>query len=251
MAIEVFNRYEHKYLLDPATYEKVLRVMDEHMEMDSHNVNHGPYTIANIYFDTRDDYLIRRSLEKPVYKEKLRLRAYGVPELDSKVFLELKKKFNGLVNKRRTKIFLGEAYDFAATGKKPPVRDFMNGQVLREIEYFLSIHDIMPKVYLAYDRIAYFENGNPDLRISFDKNIRTRRSDVRLESGDYGEKLFDRDIYVMEIKTSLAKPLWLAHMLTDLNIKRVGFSKYGTEFRHYIHAASRTVELPVEGREAI
>ncbi len=238
MAIEVFNRYEHKYLLDRATYEKVLSIMDEHMELDSHNENHEPYQIANIYFDTEDDHLIRHSLSKPIYKEKLRLRAYGVPDEDSKVFLEMKKKFRGLVNKRRTVLRLGEAYKFVETGVIPEFRDYMNRQVLKEMAYFLSINKLRPKVYLAYDRVAYHEKGNPDLRISFDMNIRTRRTDVRLEAGTHGERLLEGDVYLMEIKTYTAMPLWLAHMLNELDIKRIRFSKYGTEFRQYINGSA-------------
>lgn len=236
MAIEVFNRYEHKYMLDRKTYEKVIEVMDQHMELDSHNENHKPYTIANIYYDTADDHLIRASLQKPKYKEKLRLRAYGVPKKDSKVFLEIKKKYNGIVNKRRTTLTLKEAYDFVKSGKKPPLKDYMNAQILEEINYFLKVYDLTPKLYLAYDRIAYFEKGNPDLRISFDTNIRSRRYDVRLETGDYGELLLDGDVYLMEVKTSLAKPLWLVHVMTELDIKRTSFSKYGTEFKEMVNS---------------
>lgn len=236
MAIEVFNRYEHKYMLDRKTYEKVIEVMDQHMELDSHNENHKPYTIANIYYDTADDHLIRASLQKPKYKEKLRLRAYGVPKKDSKVFLEIKKKYNGIVNKRRTTLTLKEAYDFVKSGKKPNLKDYMNAQVLEEINYFLKVYDLTPKLYLAYDRIAYFEKGNPDLRISFDTNIRSRWYDVRLEAGDYGDLLLDGDVYLMEVKTSLAKPLWLVHMMTDLDIKRTSFSKYGTEFKEMVNS---------------
>ena len=110
MAIEIFNRYEHKYKLDTKTFNKVLEIMDEHMELDSHCGEHSLYTIANIYYDTKDNSLIRESLSKPAYKEKLRLRSYGVPDMDSKVFLEIKKKYRGLVNKRRTTLELGEAY---------------------------------------------------------------------------------------------------------------------------------------------
>lgn len=234
MVIEVFNRFEHKYMMDKETYMRVLEVMDEHMELDKHNPEHKPYTIANIYYDTDDDHLIRTSLSKPVYKEKLRLRAYGVPDMDTKVFLEIKKKFKGIVNKRRTTMKLDEAYSFAETGVRPEIKPYMNRQVLNEITYFLKIYDLKPKLYLAYDRVAYFERGNPDLRISFDTNIRSRRYDVRLESGDYGEQLLDKDTYLMEIKTGRAKPLWLAHMLTELGIKRNSFSKYGTEFRRTI-----------------
>lgn len=232
MPIEVFNRYEHKYLIDRATYEKVLEIMDRHMTLDKHNQDHKPYTIANVYYDTPDDYLIRKSLSKPVYKEKLRLRSYGVPNSDTKVFLEIKKKYNGLVNKRRSVLKLSEAHNLLETGKIPEIKDYMNGQVLNEIAYFLSHYDLMPKVYLAYDRVAYFEQGNQDLRISFDMNIRSRRYNVALEKGDYGEMLLDGDTYLMEIKTSRAKPLWLTNMLTELNIKRQSFSKYGTEYKN-------------------
>lgn len=231
MAIEVFNRYEHKYLIDRKTFQEVIKIMDEHMEIDSHNINHTPYTIANIYFDTPDDYLIRTSLQKPKYKEKLRLRAYGIPNENSKVYLEIKKKFKGIVNKRRTTLRLSEAYSFVETGICPSPKEYMNTQVLHEIEYFLKIYDLSPKLYLAYDRIAYFEKENKDLRISFDTNIRSRRYDLKLENGDFGERLLDDDVYLMEIKTSLAKPLWLTHMLDEFGLQRKSFSKYGTEYK--------------------
>lgn len=235
MAIEVFNRFEHKYLLDKATFERVIKIMDEHMVIDAYNPNHKPYTIANIYFDTPDDYLIRTSLSKPEYKEKLRLRSYGVPKANEKVFLEIKKKYNGIVNKRRTALTLSDAYSFVRTGKTPELKDYMNKQVLSELEYFLKIYDLSPKLYLAYDRIAYFEKDNQDLRISFDMNIRSRRYDLALERGDYGKKLLPDGVYLMEIKTSLAKPLWLTKMLSELEIKRVSFSKYGAEFKDMIN----------------
>lgn len=232
MAIEVFNRHEQKYFLDTYTFLKVLDIMDKYMQPDKYNIDHKPYTISNIYFDTEDNYLIRASLSKPKYKEKLRLRSYGVPNADSKVFLEIKKKVAGVVNKRRTVLKLSEAYDFVSSGKKPEEKEYMNKQVLKEIEYFLKVYHLKPKVYLAYDRIAYFEKGNEDLRISFDQNIRTRRYDVALEKGDYGEKLLPDGIYLMEIKTSRAMPLWLTKMLAKYDIKRRSFSKYGTEFIH-------------------
>ena len=231
MAQEVFSRFEHKYLLDRETYERVTEIMHKHMESDPYNKDGKPYTISNIYFDTEGDALIRTSLEKPVYKEKLRLRGYGIPSFDSKVFFEIKKKYKGLVNKRRTAITLTDAYDFAETGVAPYKKEYMNGQVLKEIAYFLKFYKPQPKVYLAYDRLAFFEKGNPDLRISFDTNIRSRRYNLGLEKGDYGERLLPDGLYLMEIKTSLAKPMWFADMLSELDIKRQSFSKYGTEFK--------------------
>ena len=234
MAQEVFNRYEHKYLIDKETYQRLIPIICEHMEADKFNIGGKPYTISNIYYDTADDYLIRKSLEGPKYKEKLRLRAYGVPDKETRVFLEIKKKFNGLVNKRRTKLKLTDAYDFAGTGVKPEASDGVNPQILNEIEYFLERYELMPKLYIAYDRIAYFEKGNSNLRISFDTGIRTRRCDLKLEHGDYGTPLLAKNMYLMEIKTSQAKPLWLTAALTELGIRRTGFSKYGEEFKGYI-----------------
>lgn len=232
MAIEVFNRYEHKYMLNQETYLRVLDEIEKHMVPDAHNVGRKPYTIANIYFDTPDDYLIRESLSKPPYKEKLRLRAYGVPQENTKVYLEIKKKYNGIVNKRRTTLRLREAYAFAETGTEPAYKEYMNRQVMREIAYFLKRYDVSPKLYLAYDRIAYFEKDNTDLRISFDSNIRSRRYDLKLENGDYGTPLLAENKYLMEVKTSLAKPIWLAELLTEFGIRRNSFSKYGTEYKN-------------------
>lgn len=247
MATEVFNRFEHKYMMDYDTFKKVSNALERYMVADSHNPNGKPYTIANIYYDTADDYLIRNSLSKPCYKEKLRLRSYGVPNEDSMVFLEIKKKFNGIVNKRRTKLMLNEAYAFAETGIPPEYREYMNKQVLNEIEYFLKIYDVSPKLYLAYDRIAYFEKGNNDLRISFDTNIRARRYDLGLELGDFGENVTDKDMYLMEVKTHLAKPMWLTELMTDLDIKRKSFSKYGTEYKNTL-TKGKSEEAPLFAR---
>ncbi len=242
-AIEVFNRYEHKYILKEKTLLEVLKVMDERMALDPYNAGRKPYTIANIYYDTPDNYLIRSSLSKPEYKEKLRLRAYGVPNEDSRVYLEIKKKYKGLVNKRRTALNLREAYEFADNGIIPAIKPYMNAQVMRELEYFLRIYNLSGRVYIAYDRIAYFEKKNGDLRISFDMNIRSRRHDLKLENGTYGDRLLDGDSYLMEIKTSLAKPLWLADMLSEFEIRRTAFSKYGTEFK--LNGSSLTEARPV------
>ena len=138
MAIVVFSRYEKKYLIDDSTYRYIIDSISDHMVPDKYSKNGEFYNIANIYYDTLDDALIRASIEKPVYKEKLRLRSYGVPELDDKVFLEIKKKYKGLVNKRRTKLKLCEAYDLTMDGIYPEIQDYMNPQVLSEIEYFLK-----------------------------------------------------------------------------------------------------------------
>lgn len=238
MAIEVFNRYENKYFVSEKILEDFQGRLSEYMELDAYNQSHDTYSITNIYYDTPDNYLIRTSLAKPSYKEKLRLRSYGVPELDSQVYIEIKKKFNGLVNKRRSSITLSDAYSLIKTGKMtdPTPRNgvSMNRQVIREIEYFLSRHEVSPAVYLAYDRKAYFGIAHEDVRISFDTNIRTRRYDLKLESGSHGQKLVEDGIWLMEIKVANNMPLWLTRLLSEFEIYPVSFSKYGTEYKKFI-----------------
>ncbi|WP_151733504.1 polyphosphate polymerase domain-containing protein ['Paenibacillus yunnanensis' Narsing Rao et al. 2020] len=234
MAIEVFNRYENKYLLDDAAYRKLYAELLEYMEPDDYNKQHEFYSITNIYYDTASNTLIRNSLSKPKYKEKLRLRAYGVPNQDSKVYLEIKKKVFGLVNKRRTSLKLHEAYEFVRTGQAPEYKDYMNKQVIEEIKYFLSCYELEPKVYLSYDRKALFCKNNRDLRITFDTNIRSRRCDLQMEHGVYGEPLLEPGQWLMEVKAEKTIPVWLAGMLSEHRMYRTSFSKYGNEYKRTI-----------------
>jgi len=242
MAIEVFNRYESKYLMDHAAYEKIYAALLEYMEKDEYNKNEF-YCISNLYFDTPHDSLIRQSLAKPKYKEKLRLRAYGVPNEDAKVYLEIKKKVFGLVNKRRTALKLNEAYEFVRTGQPPEFQPYMNAQVLDEIEYFLRLYDLEPKVYLSYDRKALFDKTSRDLRITFDTNIRCRRYDVQLERGDYGEQLMQPGQWLMEVKAEKTVPAWLSKMLSEHGLYRTSFSKYGNEYKKLLKTRQMMPDL--------
>ncbi|MNC14081.1 VTC domain protein [compost metagenome] len=231
MAIEVFNRYENKYLFDTAAYHKLYNELLEYMEPDDYNKQHEFYSITNLYYDTPSNTLIRNSLSKPKYKEKLRLRAYGVPNEETKVYLEIKKKVFGLVNKRRTSLKLHEAYDFVRTGTPPEYKDYMNKQVVEEIKYFLSCYDLKPMVYLSYDRKALFCKNNRDLRITFDTNIRSRRCDLKMEHGTYGEQLLEPGQWLMEVKAEKTIPVWLSKMLSEHQMYRTSFSKYGNEYK--------------------
>lgn len=231
MAIEVFNRYENKYLLSARTFEKLERRLAEYMELDEYNKSSETYSITNLYYDTPDSYLIRTSLAKPAYKEKLRMRAYGVPKLESRVYVEIKKKVAGLTNKRRSEITLAAAYPFLQTGALPTPDPRLNTQVLNEIQYMLERNPLRPALYLAYDRRAYFGIGEHDLRISFDRGLRSRRTELRMEAGDFGAPLLAADVWLMEVKSSQSLPLWLARLLAELEIYPTGFSKYGFEYK--------------------
>ncbi len=239
MAIEVFNRFEKKYFVTEEQLGRVLDVIESRMEPDKHNIDRQVYTIRNIYFDTEDNQLIRNSLAKPLYKEKIRLRTYAGAGKEAKAFLEIKKKFNGLVNKRRTKMEAGEAIAFVENGGKIIYKPYMNPQVVKELSYMVSRYRLKPKVMIAYDRLAYFEKGNPDLRVSLDTNIRTRRDELDMNAGSHGRLLLPRNIWLMEIKTARAMPVWLTELLAEEGIRRVSFSKYGTEYKNYLKEQER------------
>ena len=235
MAIEVFNRHEKKYQLDYDKFYKLKNDISDYMELDKNNKRGKSYVIANLYYDTEDSYLIRHSLQKPTYKEKLRLRTYGVPDENKKVFLEIKKKVNGTVNKRRSSIVLNDAYAFLETGDMPELAPYMNGQVLKEVDYILEKKILKPKVYLAYDRTAYFSIEDQDLRISFDSDIRYRENHLRLEEGDFGKLILPKESYLMEIKTSKAMPTWICNLLSKHKIYSSSFSKYGYVYQNCIN----------------
>ncbi len=223
-----FARIEKKYLLTPQQYHALSGVLAQHLEPDAY----GRYSIGNIYYDTGDYALVRHSLEKPVYKEKLRLRSYGVPGDEDITFLELKKKYKGIVYKRRVELPLAAARAYLAGGKKPACKPEQQ-QILNEIDYFLHFYKPEPKVYLAYDREAYFDPSQPELRITFDQNIRWRTYDLELSAGDEGSGLSIAGQILMEIKIPGAMPLWLSRTLSENGIFPTSISKYGccyTEF---------------------
>ena len=243
MAIEVFNRYETKFIISDEIYRKLKPQLEEYMEVDEHSRNGEFYTICNIYYDTPNHEIIRKSIEKPIYKEKLRLRSYGVVDQKDKVFLEIKKKYKGCVNKRRTSILLEDACRYLETRQKPVAKNNMNAQILNEIDYFIHRYpDLMPALYLSYDRNAMFGIDDRNFRITFDTNIRTRRNNVGLDKGNYGELLLPEGVWVMEVKIKDAAPLWFAELLSSYKLYPTSFSKYGTEYRNFMTHSKASYE---------
>ncbi|MFU0827217.1 MAG: VTC domain-containing protein [Lachnoclostridium sp.] len=218
-----FKRYEKKYLLEPEKYEILINRLQDYMKIDAY----GLITICNIYFDTPDHRLIRASLEKPVYKEKLRLRSYGVPEKGDPAFIELKKKYKGIVYKRRIKTDLASAEVYLYQSKQT----LEEGQIKNEIDWFLKFYsDIRPSMYISYDRIAMYGLEDKDLRVTFDSNITWREEDLWLEHGIWGNSLLEKDEKLMEVKISKAMPIWMAKLFDELKIYPTSFSKYGKSY---------------------
>lgn len=224
-----FKRYEIKYLLSREQYLAVADAISGRVTPDEY----GKSTICNIYYDTEDRRLIRRSLDAPVYKEKLRLRSYGVPSESGRVFLEIKKKFDSVVYKRREAMTLRDAVAFV----KEPVPF---SQISAELAYFIGYYSpLLPSVHLSYSREALFGKDDRDLRITFDSDILWRDSDIRLDAGIFGSPVLPGGEVLMEIKTPGAIPLWLVKVLSEEKIRKTSFSKYGRAYLSIIERSRR------------
>ena len=221
-----FERTEKKYLLTSGQFDAFSRQLSGFMTIDQY----GRSTLCNIYYDTDDYQLIRASIQKPPYKEKIRLRSYGIPSPQDPVFVELKKKYSGVVYKRREQLPLREAERFLSCGSSP-VRD---SQILREIGWTVERYRPSPKVMIAYERIALYGNRDPGLRITFDDSLRWRTTALDLTMGDWGSPVLPDGTFLMEIKFCGGMPVWLSHLLSECEIYPSSFSKYGTIYQHHL-----------------
>ena len=216
-----------KYMLTLEQKQRILKEMQPYMELDKY----GRTTIRNIYFDTDSYRLIRRSIEKPAYKEKLRIRSYGKASPNSTVFVELKKKYKRIVYKRRIPLTEQAALEWLCNGK----RQIADTQICREIDYFLQYYESLhPTVLLSYEREAYYSKGESDFRVTFDDNILCRTENLSLETDAYGTAILPKDRAIMEIKCSGGIPIWMANILSKEKIYKTSFSKYGTAYETLI-----------------
>ncbi len=225
-----FKRYELKYLLNKKEKEEILLAMKPHMKLD----DYGRTVIRNIYFDTENFRLIRRSLEKPVYKEKLRIRSYKPVQITDPVFVEIKKKYKSVVYKRRLLLPEKTVMESFRTGEPLPVCS----QIGDEIQYFREYYkNLQPSVFLSYEREAFHSLDGSDFRVTFDENILYRRNDISLGSEIYGHPLLGKQQTLMEIKTSGGIPLWMSETLTKHHLYKTSFSKYGSAYQRMMEAA--------------
>ena len=223
----VFKRYELKYLITGEQKSRLLDDISRYMRLDKY----GHTTVRNIYFDTNSYQLIRRSIEKPTYKEKIRIRSYETAGVDSTVFVELKKKYDGVVYKRRIPLSYGEALAWLEKRIPRPA----DTQIAREVDYFINFYDgLFPTVFLSYEREAFYDIDGGDFRVTFDDNILCREEDVSLASPPYGTPILQPGMFLMELKCSGGIPLWMAHALSREHIYKTPFSKYGTAYERLV-----------------
>lgn len=247
MSISTFKRYEVKYLCDAGRAQRLIERLMPHMRLDGHCPEGKSYSIYSIYFDTPDSALIRHSMSDPYYKEKLRVRSYEAPRSgEDTVFLEMKKKIGGVISKRRAAMPLSQAEDFICKGIKPAAAGYMDSQVIDEVSYFLSCNKVVPAVYISYSRLALCGTEDRELRVTFDTDIVARRYDVAFGISDRGDRLLKDSQVLIEVKFSSSVPTWLAESLSELNIYRKKYSKYGKEYeRTCLYSAGGVKRVPV------
>ena len=239
-----FKRREMKFLLTEEQYNAVLERISGFMTEDEF----GLHTIMNIYLDNRNNDLIRRSLGKPIYKEKVRLRCYGTKaEDDVKAYLEIKKKYRGITYKRRFSSPYKELHSYVTEGTPPEKR----GQIFEELDYLIKRMRLRPKIVICYDRRAFYGNDDKEFRLTMDGNIRYRRTDLDLRSGDSGTYLSTQPFRVMEVKSVGAIPMELVRILSELKIYHGSFSKYGSIFAGEIKAATHNKYRPVSEKAPV
>lgn len=222
-----FKRYELKYLLSTEQKQEIMEQMAPYMKLDKY----GRTVIRNLYFDTGNFRLIRHSMEKPVYKEKLRLRSYKQVGPDEPAFVELKKKYDSIVYKRRVSLPEQQAIRWLRgdTAAGPAC------QIADEINYFRSYYgDLHPTVFLSYEREAWYSLDGSDFRVTFDESILCRQEEMSLEADVWGTPILPENKVLMEIKTSGGIPLWMTRFLTENRIFKTSFSKYGTAYEQLI-----------------
>jgi hypothetical protein len=237
----VFKRYEIKYMVTAEQKERILKAMMFHMEMDKF----GRSTVRNIYFDTDDFVLARHSIARPDFKEKLRVRCYSKADAGSTVFVELKRKYDGVVYKRRVGMCEADAMRWMAGSEDPSALSRLTAgspQVTNEIEYFKGLYNgLKPVLYLSYDREAYRMkrgadaiDGGAEFRVTFDSNIRCRENYLTLRSEAYGTDMLDQGMFLMELKCPGAIPLWMTEVLSKEHIYKTSFSKYGNAYCRFM-----------------
>lgn len=235
----IFKRFEIKYMIDEAVFEKLMEVMDGYMIADEH----GRSTVCSLYYDTPKHLLIRRSLEHPVYKEKLRLRSYGVAKPSDTVFVELKKKFCSVVYKRRIAMTHDKVISYLAGNGQ-----IADSQIANEINYALKIYEnLAPAVLLSYEREAFYARNNHEFRVTFDRNILWRDYDLSLDKGIFGTPILEDQKVLMEVKTDGAIPGWMVDFLTANKLYKTSFSKYGTAYRAICNRVNNRSAKPAYG----
>lgn len=251
MAIEIFSRREQKYLITRYQYGQLVKCLMNYMRFDKYGHN-GMYHVSSLYFDNPEKDIYFETKNKIKYRQKLRLRVYDEVDQNGTAFFEIKQKHNNVVNKRRLLMPLDEAYRYLENGSEQDLKQYKtsNVQVLKEIDYFISFYNLQPEMIVSYRRHAFHGLEDPELRLTFDLDLKCRNKDLALENGHYGTNFIDEDLVILEVKVNDSVPLWLARYLQKLNCEQRSASKFCTStelLKSYQLPISEWMEQPILG----
>lgn len=240
MAIEIFTRKEQKYLISLEQYHELVKRMSPYMRSDKYGVD-GRYTVTSLYFESPHHHIYFETKNKLKFRQKLRLRVYDHTDLTGNAFFEVKQKHKKVVNKRRMVLPLREAYRYLKNDATSSIETYItsNTQVFKEIDHFRQLYELYPEMIISYDRHALHAILDPELRVTFDFNLRCRNDDLLLEHGPHGEYFIDENLVVLEVKVNHSVPLWLTRMLQELACEQRSASKYCTSIE-----CLKGIELP-------
>lgn len=230
--IDVFRRVEKKYIITKKQHDELLKEIVQYMRKDFYCINKD-YNIFNLYFDSNNYTLCHRSIQKPPFKEKLRMRSYYLNDPQELSFLEVKRKIGKTVSKRRIAGTTQELMNFISTGTIPTSIPAKEKQIAVELSHMIKHYELCPKVFLSYQREAYYDKNNDNFRLTFDSNIQYRTTDLNFSNGN-NLTLLPSDKYIMEIKFINSIPLWLVDALSRYKIYPCSFSKYGVAYKDLI-----------------
>jgi SPX domain protein involved in polyphosphate accumulation len=231
--METFERKEFKFYV-PIDQAMILRdrVMS-HMVHDPYcaNLEQNRYAVRSIYFDTPNLLFYFEKVDGLKLRKKLRVRVYNEFKEGSPAFLEIKRKIEDTIIKERAQVNIEET-EKLLNGAKLLLRnedgkETFDRVVLDRFVYLINRLKLEPKALITYEREAFFDPENPDLRITFDYNVRSflnptlqdfyREDDLRT---------FSSPNFILEVKFSIALPLWTRQMLKDFRLHLQSISKY-------------------------
>lgn len=260
---DVFERKEMKYRITAAQLAELLPVLQEHLVP----ADFADATVRSLYYDTPGDDLIARSIEGPLYKEKLRLRVYGDgydPAMPA--FVEIKKKFKGIVYKRRVMLSLAAAeafldgmpyeealaaYPLADKKLAAQVREnaAKNKQIANEIAFFMQRYaPLQPSILTACSRCSLVDPDGGDLRITIDTQLCAKHRPTNIGDVDGAGALIGEGDAIMEIKSTFALPLWLTSALSSVGAYKQSFSKCGAAYAQAMRTQNE--ERPMQNQKS-
>ncbi len=234
---ENFSRYEFKFPMTYSDVDSLIEDLRPFVHPDEHVDENGMYTISSIYMDNEQLQCYYETINGDNFRQKVRLRVYGETNtLSSPSFLEIKGKIEGLVVKRRVKMVLSDAMDFVndcvANGYDFDISKYKstNPQILKELQRVIVFNRLKFVNVVSYDRLPFVCTADPDLRITFDYNIRTRADELDLTKGTRGKGTCPEGVAILEVKTSKAIPMWLVKILASYGYRNQTFSKYCSHY---------------------